>query len=339
LKGAQSHIDLLASQLVDAETAWSIGTFGAIAEFTRNAEVTAAFDRSPDAVSVVTALGGVCMRTHPALRPIASESLTAQSWNHRVALCLPKEDCAMSRRSKLSEIGPDRDALRPADRGAILFDLGLGPLHVDACIRSDDPAVIAALRRLVGQSLFAPGNGAMSVILGANPHRVFISRVGRVEVFQPIPSPGGRSPDGPHTHVLPKLLRHNRTHAATEALPNGWVPCAHFYPPHPLRDAFGSPRLFQGQSSQAFQALMLRYGDPRLVGIKQSVTDAVAQGRRPPDDPIATDRFARAAVRIALRQMQAAGVGSPALTSWLATHDRLEPDEPNDSIGEHPCTA
>jgi hypothetical protein len=54
---------------------------------------------------------------------------------------------------------------------------------------------------------------------------------------------------------------------------------------------------------------------------------------------MAADRFARAAVRVALRQLRVVERTSPALVAWLSTHDRLEPGELNDSIGEHPCTA
>ena len=332
-------LNYLVDHLTNVETVWSVGTFGAIAEFTRDAEEMAALDRAADAISVMTARGGIRIEAHEALRPIASESLTAQSWNQRVALCVPEETCAMNQRTVLSEIGPDHDALRAEDRGAILFDLGLGALQLDACVRSGDEAVVAALRRWVGQSLFAPGNGAMGVILAANPHRVFLSRVGRVEVYQPIPPPDGKSPDGPHTHVLPRLLRHKRTHAATEAVPAGWIPCAHFYPPHPMRDAFGHRRSFQSERHAAFQTILARYGDPQLVNIKQRVVEAVAAGRGPPDVGIAADRFARAAVRVALRQLQAVEPSLPALAAWLSAHDRLDPDELNNSAGDHPCTA
>ena len=62
------------------------------------------------------------------------------------------------------------------------------------------------------------------MILAANPHRVFISRLGRIEVYQPIPPPSGKSPEGPHTHVLPRLLKSGRTHPATEPVPEGWFP-------------------------------------------------------------------------------------------------------------------
>jgi integrase len=40
-----------------------------------------------------------------------------------------------------------------------------------------------------------------------------------------------------------------------------------------------------------------------------------------------------------LRQLRVVERTSPALVAWLSTHDRLEPGELNDSIGDHPCTA
>src|SRR5262249_34437006 len=130
-------------------------------------------------------------------------------------------------------------------------------------------AVVSALRRHVGKSVFAADSGAMAVILSANPHRVFVSGVGRVEVFQRIPPPDGTSPEGPHTHVLPKLLASGRTHAATEPLPSGWVPCAYCYPPHPMRDGQGHKRPFDAGSHFAFQAMLERYGDQERLELKK----------------------------------------------------------------------
>src|SRR6516162_8153386 len=236
----------LAGQLADIEAGWSVGAFGAIAEFTREPNETAELRRARDGISVVTGRGGLCIAPRPGLRLIASESPTTESWSHRVALCLPQESCVMSRRTTLTEIGPDSGALRIRDRDGVLFDLGLGTLQIDACIRVSDPDVVAALRGRTGKSVFTPENDVIRILLATNPHRVFISRIARAEVFQPIPPPGGRSPDGPHTHVLPKLLAHGRTHAATEPLPDGWIPCAHLHPAHPLRDQLGRKRAFDG---------------------------------------------------------------------------------------------
>ena len=125
----------------------------------------------------------------------------------------------MNARTALTDLGADSAALRERDRDAVLFDLGLGALQVDCCVRIADPEIAAQLRAHCGQPVFC--SSAMGIILATNPHRVFLSRLGRIEVFQPIPPPDGKSPDGPHTHVLPGLLRHRRTHSATEPIPDG----------------------------------------------------------------------------------------------------------------------
>lgn len=332
-------VDFLSEQLADREVGWSLGTFGAIAEFTRDAGEPTEIDLTDGFAAAVTGRGGLRVETAAGPRPIASESLTRQGWSQRVALCLPEPACAMNRRTVLTEIGSDAAALRAEDCNAVLFDLGLGALQIDACIRTGDAAVITALRARTGRSIFDPACGAMRVLLAANPHRVFLSRVGRVEVYQPIPPPDGKSPEGPHTHILPRLLRHNRTHAATEALPAGWIPCAHFYPPHPMRNARGEPHPFDGGRHAAFQALLSRYGAAELVDVKRRVLAGVAAGKAPSSVAIPADRFARAAVRIALRQLRAADPGAPALAAWLSAHDRFDPDETNDAAGDHPCTA
>ncbi len=214
-----------------------------------------------------------------------------------MALCLPVGQCAMNRRTALTELGPDTEALREQDRSAILFDLGLDALQIDAAVRIADPAIVARLREHTGRSLFEPENPAMGFILDANPHRVFIARIGRVEVFQPIPPPDGESPQGPHTHVLAKLLKLKRTHAATELIPKGWVPAGYLYPANPLKDADGRDRPFDRAHHEAFQAIMRAFGDPGWMGLKDRVAAAVAAGpgsiRTPGAEPLRTPVRAR----------------------------------------------
>jgi hypothetical protein len=319
-----SVTDFLAARLADSENAWSIGSFGAIAEFMRDADEPVKIGSNKKAISALTAKGGLRIAAQPQLRPFASESLTTQSWSQRIALCLPEEIAAMNRRTELTELGPDEESLRDEDRGGILFDIGLGTMQVDACVRCDDPEVIAALRRHAGKSVFATDSGAMGVVLHANPHRVFMSRLGRVEVFQPIPPPGGKSPEGPHTHVLPKLLAHHRTHAATEPVPAGWIPCAHLYPPHPARDGMGRGRPFEVNGHTKFQNLLMRYGDPASVALKRRVIYLVTAGHGPVGTEIADDRLSRTSVRIALRQLRESETSSSALAAWLSAYERSD---------------
>ena len=207
----------------DCETQWSIGAFGALAEFSREPQEAAAISRSD--LSVVTGRGGIRFSPPQDLHLVASESVTRASWAHRVALCLRDVEGVMARRHVLTELGPDTGGLRDCDCEAILFDLGLGTLQVDACVRVSDSAVITELRAVTGRSVFEAGNPAMRIIVSANRHRVFLSRLGRIEVscLQTVVARG--STQARLTEVAARC-----THAATERNSEGLVPCAHLYP-------------------------------------------------------------------------------------------------------------
>ncbi len=303
---AASTLEILAAQIADPGTQWSLGTFGAIAEFMRCADEAATLSRDETSLSAVTGRGGIRIAPPAGTRPFAFETTTREGWSSRMALCLAAEECGMSRRSVLTEVGPDAHALREQDSGAILFDLGLDTLQTNACVRVADPDVVAELRAHAGRAVLEPGNPAMGVILAANPHRVFVSRVGRIEVFQPIPSAHGQSPDGPHTHVLPDLLRHKRTHAATEPIPAGWVPCAHLYfRPH----------------HDGFQRMLRLFGDIESIALKERVMSAIVAGEDPSAMSVMNGRFARTNIRVALRQLKAAGEDLPALAAWIAAYE------------------
>src|SRR5262245_30655566 len=101
--------ELLRNRLADINTQWSIGTFGALAEFIRDSQEIVSI--SDDGLSVVTDRGGIRLRVLPGVRIVASESLTRESWTHRVALCLRDGAAALTGRKALTELGADTDAL------------------------------------------------------------------------------------------------------------------------------------------------------------------------------------------------------------------------------------
>jgi len=287
---ADAVTTLLREALADPGTAWSLGSFGAIAEFMRDPDE--ATSPLPDGrMGLATERGAIALAPGADLRPVAYETAVASGWNHAVALCLPEASCAMNRRCAVTELGPDRDAARERDRDAILFDLGLGLLAVDACVRTSDPEAIACLRSGVGLPLFDPASAIGRQLVALSPHRVFLARIGRIEVYAPIPGPGGTSPEGPHTHVLPKLLRGGRTHAATTPIPAGWVPCAGIHPAHPYKDMVGQRIAFDVARHDAFQVILDRWGNPDLLAAKRG-------GERGPDSPV-SNRHAQAARRVA----------------------------------------
>lgn len=224
---------LLRRHAADPRTGWSLGVFGGIAEFMRDAEEPAQVTAVPDLIEVATARGALRACALPGMVALAYE-MPSRHEDRRVpaiAVCLPAAEAARAGRRAIAEVGPDDAAIREEDRGAMLFDLGIGLGSVEACVRTRDPVLIAAMRRAEGRQMFDP-DGPIGAILAASPHRVFISALGRIEVYQPIPPADGRSPDGPHTHVLPKLLAHGRTHAASIPIPEGLLPCLSIHPPH-----------------------------------------------------------------------------------------------------------
>ncbi|MEM8553517.1 MAG: hypothetical protein AAGF71_01690 [Pseudomonadota bacterium] len=316
--------EVIKRSLDDPETGWNMGSFGAIAEFHH-------VSGDPDAMAGeglcrVTDRGGVRLTALDQARPVAYETLSPKPhrWAQAVALCLPEDQCAMARRDRLTELGPDLGALREQDRGAILFDMGLAQPQVDFCIRTSDPDLLQVLRAAEGQSLFDHGNPAMPAILKAHPHRIALTRLGRVEVYQMIggPDTGGKSPEGPHTHVLPKLLRAERTHSANTPIPDGWVPCASFHPGNPVSGRLGEDKDFDPTAFDAFQALLLEWGTPEYVDAKQIAWDKLRAQVAADSHTEPQSRLVRAGLRNAIRQWRRQHGDSETVQAWTSRFDR-----------------
>lgn len=326
---------VLTAAIPDPDAGWSMGSFGAIAEFHH-----VAGDPPPTVLpgcGAVTARGGIRLDRLEAVTPVAWEALSPRPdrWQQGVALCLPAAGAAMSQRAVLTELGPDPQAIRPEDRGAVLFDMGLDQPQVDFCIRTADPALLAVLRSHVGRSIMAPDNPTMPTILTAHPHRVALSRIGRIEVYQKIggPETGGVSPIGPHTHVLPKLLRARRSHSANLPIPDALVPVAGFHPASPIMDSLARDRPFDPAIYQAFQTLLAAWGDAGNLAIKHAVREALAKGLGPDALPEPESRAGRVALRVALRQAGRCDGESALLSAWRKAFDREAVASDDDAPG------
>ena len=315
---ASDLTQVLSRYLDDPACGWSIGAVGAIAEFHWQAG-----EGPPDGLTLASGRGAIRVVLPKGARPIAYERLSKHPgrWIQGAAICLPAAAAAMNGRNSLSEIGPDEDAIREGDRDAVLFDLGLDISHVDACVRTDDGELAAFLRANLGRPILEPGSPAMAAILSHGAHRVFRSRLGRVEVYGPIPPPDGVTEEGPHTHLLPKLLASGRSHAAGTPVPEGHLPCLELYLPNPLVDKLGRPQAFEEASFAAFEALLGAWGDEGYVAEKGRVRAAVRGGEEPGEYDPPKGRLGRAALRIALRQLVHTDGESASLAAWRAAFD------------------
>jgi hypothetical protein len=319
--------DWINQGLRDPAAQWSAGTYGAIAEFSRDPAKPADVVCARFGGAASTARGGIRVELCKEIRAVAYET-TAKNrdqWGHASALCLAAKDCAMGRRTTVHELGPDSAAIRREDRDSILFDLGLGAAQVDVCVRASTPELLSALRAGEGRSLFDITNPATAAISKASPHRVFVTHVGRAEVYQPIPPADGKSPEGPHTHLLPKLLRSGRTHLATVPIPQHWIPRLHLYPAHAQKDGLGTAKPFDHAEFDAFQKALDLFGDRELLELKKHVFDGVAAGDSPEALIVPQSRFARGVIRVALHQLKALNGSSPSPSRWRQAYDLAEP--------------
>lgn len=313
--------EVLNHHLADWQSGWSMGSFGAIAEFHQAPGEPAATGD----LFRVTDRGGIRLSLSDDTVPVAYETLSPKPhrWSQAVALCLPEEAAAQARRAVLTELGPDTQALRDQDRDAILFDIGLAQPQVDFCIRTADPALIETLRAHTGRSVFEPGNPVMGTILSAHPHRIAVTALGRVEVYQLIggPETDDRSPEGPHTHVLPKLLASGRTHSANVPIPGGLVPCASLHPGNPVIGPLGEDRDFDPELFDAFQRLLVRWGNAEYVSVKSAVLESIGKGLPPQSLPFPETRIGRTALRNAVRQELRRTGDSEHLRDWAGIAD------------------
>ncbi|WP_417699130.1 DUF6925 family protein [Pseudophaeobacter sp.] len=325
---------VLKDALMQEDCGWNMGSFGAIAEFHH-----VYGDPAPQAhagLMQVTSRGGLRIDTLEGVRPVAYETLSPKPhrWTQAVSLCLPHDAAAMNQRDVLTALGPDDDALLDADRGAQLFDMGLGQYQADFCIRTDNPELLEVLNENAGRSLFDHGNPAMGAILKHHPHRVLLTRLGRVEVYQMIggPDTGGKSPEGPHTHVLPKLLKAQRTHSANTPIPEGWVPCCGVHPENPVITRLGEDKALNRSAFDAFQDLLGAWGAESYSQGKQAVWDLL-QAETPAEaaqEPGA--REARAGWRNGIRQWRVLHGPTPLTDAYAERFDRsaeqADPENP-----------
>ncbi len=316
MKATEAQLDadaFLEGALADADTGFSIGVSGAIAEFMRN-DGEAEIRRHGMTHTILTRDGAMRVALTPQVVAVAAKlpSKRAAHWQQQVAFCLHASDAAMSARRVLTELGADADAIDASGRRQLCFDLGLGIAHVDACIRTGDTELIATLRRFEGKALLTEAKPARDAVIAASPPRVFRSRLGRIEVYSPIPE--RETPMGPHTHLIPALL--GRPSPMAAFLPAGLVSCLDVYPASPLTTTSGKSRPFDRQRHASFQHVLEAWAPLEYLSEKRRLVEWVRRGRLPEECRLADGVLAEIGRRVALRQLEHEGAEIGVLSAW-----------------------
>ena len=185
---------------------WSMGVQGALAEFAVVGDERPEVRRSGPTgrtIETLTAGGGI--------RLTITDDTVAYSTGPDSGITLVVPRTTLPAPSLRVTAAPaDPGALRPEDEKAVLVDLGVGHSAAAFCVRTADPDLIAALRAVEGRRWREALDGVGALLVAASPHRVVTGPLGRIEVYNPIPPAGEASPDGCHTHFLPRLLETGR---------------------------------------------------------------------------------------------------------------------------------
>lgn len=208
---------------------WVAGIRGAVAEFCIDDGENVALDYNEHGVTAATPRGAISFRLSDQTHVLSLGASNAPAESGMILLAVSREDAIAAARG-LTLIGEDSEAIAPESGDEILFDFGLGSAAASFCIRTADHNLIAGLNAWRGKAYSAFLASIGEDILRASPTRVVRNAIGRIEVFVPIPPPGGRSPPGPHTHFLPEQLARGGDLQPDVQIPAAYVPCFIHYP-------------------------------------------------------------------------------------------------------------
>tara|TARA_B100000676_G_scaffold311511_1_gene381642 strand:- start:946 stop:1917 length:972 start_codon:yes stop_codon:yes gene_type:complete len=319
MEAAVSVSDLLRCYVSDAQTAFSVGSFGALAEFQRGTDEPCELDLG-NQLQAVTARGALRIDACQPVVAVAHESISrrAPQWTHGLTICSHSTPDMISRSATIAELGPDSEAVQAQHRAALLFDLGVCVGDTRFCIRTSDDELITLLRCQVGKVFVRLSEIVVGAIVAKDPHRVVYSKQARIEVYQPIGRT--RTPCGPHTHLLPRLLRSARTHDPRVRLPGGLLPCLFVHPRPPfIRQSDGTVR-HDPAAAAGFAAVYAEYGDAEQLALNECLAMAIRRGEPIWNKAAGLERRRR--VRLALRKLVVGQPDMPGLRPWL---DRFEP--------------
>jgi len=209
---------------------WVGGIVGAVGEFAAAPGQGIRVEREGETVIASTPGARLRFRIDDDVRALTFETRETPLDRSRIVLAVQRERGRPAVACALTALGPDVDAIVPEDRDAELFDLGLGRKEAHFCVRVGAGDARDALLSATGSVFPANLPRITPALLADSPARVIETALGRIEILTRIPPPGGQSPPGPHTHLLPDHIASGRTMPTGMELPRAYLPGAIFYP-------------------------------------------------------------------------------------------------------------
>lgn len=209
-----------------ASGAFVVGAPGAVAEVMRDADEDYTAER--EGLTLTLRTGRAALRIEAPAYLTAFE-IARDGDAPLLALAVPAGRVGEAGPSVLTERGPDAAPLLARDANGVLFDLGLGRRATRFSIRCG-AALAAEIAGHCGTPWPQDLGRIGAAVLAHSPVRVVETPCLRVEIDVPIPQADGRSPEGPHTHLLPDRVAPEGAAPAGLPLPKGYLLSAVFHP-------------------------------------------------------------------------------------------------------------
>jgi len=219
-------LDAVADRFAAAAGTFVAGVYGAVAEVLRDPDEPYTLACDGARLTLATASSALRFDAQPWMTAF---EVARPDRAPLIALAVPISRAGNAGPAALTALGPDDDTLLPRNAGGARFDLGLGRRAARFTIRCDADTA-GAIVPYVGIRWPACLGQIGAAVLRSSPVRVIEAPGLRAEVDAVIPPPGGVSPDGPHTHLVPCYIAQGFDTPPNIPLPKDHVPTALFYP-------------------------------------------------------------------------------------------------------------
>jgi predicted Fe-S protein YdhL (DUF1289 family) len=223
-------VEFVAESLRQRSGTWALGCYGATAEFICHRDEPCDVSVTGETITAISERGALQLTIGEQVRALQLRAGQSGRGYRAIFLVVVKARATLPVATTLTSLGRDEGAIPPECRNDIWFDLGLGRADLRFCVRASATDLLDTLNQASGLPLADVLQAAGAMIVKRSPARVVESPLGRAEIYAPVPPPGGQSPDGPHTHLMPGHLATGRATPPDIDLPPVYAVGAAFYP-------------------------------------------------------------------------------------------------------------
>jgi len=282
-------------------TSWVIVRSGIVAEFSivPGDDVKSSFE--DNTLKVQTPRASLSLEFDDSISDIVAESGAhgCSPWSQNIHLAIPKDQAQMSCRDKLTFLGNFKE---DSIEGK-LWDLGVGNKTLDACIIADSDTHLLLQQREDQYILDDPK--FLRELIQHSPVRLFKSKFASILVKQKIPLSESDEIDGPHTHLLPPIIR--RRKQVLSPIPDHMESIIQVNPFVSVIDGNGQFYKWNGFEDDKFQELLQKHGDESYTSRKnqllQKILDCINSENTQQVFEIYKDEKNQDAIRIILAQI------------------------------------